>query len=137
MHIVLMGDSILDNSTYVEEGQSVIELLNSTLPHCKTTLLAVDGSLTTDINTQLEEFPQSATHIFLSCGGNDAIENIDVLSLKTDSVEDALVLLSKRVESFRQCYQSAIDAVCKKHTNVAGFTVYNKIPGLAQLPRQH
>ena len=130
MHIVLIGDSILDNGPYVDENHSVQDLLKEKIPDCEVTLLAVDGSLTSDIHEQLKEFPASATHVFVSCGGNDAIDNVDVLNLEASTVEDGLIRLSERRESFRANYTTAIDAVCRKHSQVAVFTVYNKIPEL-------
>ena len=135
MHIVLVGDSILDNKTYVGQGDSVQELLQSEIPACEVTLLAVDGSLTSDIHTQLSNFPSTATHVFVSCGGNDAIDNVDVLGKEVASVEEALLLLTEVRESFRGKYVSALKAVCKLHTKVAAFTVYNKVPDLNEQSR--
>ena len=49
-HIVLLGDSIFDNAAYVGGGPDVIEQLKSILPRdWQATLLAVDGSVTTDV----------------------------------------------------------------------------------------
>ena len=71
------------------------------MPEWKMTLLAVDGSLTSDIHEQLDDFPRDATHVFVSCGGNDAIDNVDVLNESASNVEEALVKLSQRKETFR------------------------------------
>jgi hypothetical protein len=73
MHIVLVGDSIFDNAAYVEEGAAVDLLLASKTKGAKVTLLAVDGHVTTDVPAQLSAFPDDATHVFVSCGGNDAL----------------------------------------------------------------
>jgi len=108
----------------------VEDLLRVAIPESKVSLLAVDGSLTADIEGQLKEFPADATHVFVSCGGNDAIDNVDVLNERISNVEQALVSLSMRREEFRRTYSSAIDAVLKKHSKVAAFTVYNKVPEL-------
>ena len=71
-HIILMGDSIFDNGPYVEEGESVSEtLVDQMTDKARVTLLAVDGHTTRDVGSQLERFPEDATHIFLSCGDND------------------------------------------------------------------
>src|SRR5687768_10561014 len=52
-HIVLVGDSILDNNAYVASGQAVIDHLREMLPAgWKATLLAVDGSTISDIHSQ-------------------------------------------------------------------------------------
>jgi hypothetical protein len=46
-HIVLLGDSILDNASYTSGGPDVISQVREILPKdWKATLLAVDGAVT-------------------------------------------------------------------------------------------
>ena len=48
-HVVLLGDSIFDNASYVPGQPPVIEQLRSQLPPSwAATLLAVDGDVTED-----------------------------------------------------------------------------------------
>lgn len=69
-HIVLLGDSIFDNGAYVDRGPDVIKQLRSILPHdWKATLLALDGSLTTDVIDQAARIPASATHLIVAAQG--------------------------------------------------------------------
>ena len=71
-NIVLLGDSILNNSNYVSKGHSVPELLSD---KCHLTNLAQDGATINDCYHQIQTIPQvppSATFI-LSAGGNDLI----------------------------------------------------------------
>jgi len=131
MHIVLIGDSILDNASYVDENDSIVDLLKNQIPNCKVTLLAVDGSMTSDIEKQLAHFPDDATHVFFSCGGNDGLDNVDVLNEKVFKVEEGLEKLSERIESFRYRYKAALTAVCAQCDHVAVFTIYNKVPGVS------
>ena len=73
-HIVLLGDSIFDNAAYVDGGLDVIKQLKSILPKdCQATLLAVDGSVTTDVLSQIPKIPASATNLIVSVGGNDGL----------------------------------------------------------------
>lgn len=75
-HIVLLGDSILDNRAYTEGGPDVVSQVQELLPlGSHATLLAVDGSTTEDIPSQVQHIPSDATHLVLSVGGNDAIMN--------------------------------------------------------------
>ena len=68
-HVVLLGDSIFDNSAYVPDGHAVIEHLRAILPEdWSVSLLAVDGHVTSDVKTQLEKVPNDATHFVVSCG---------------------------------------------------------------------
>ena len=46
-HIVLLGDSIIDNGSYVNQGElDVAGQVQEELPDSKVTLLAVDGNVT-------------------------------------------------------------------------------------------
>ena len=73
-HIVLLGDSIFDNKSYVGSGPAVIDQLRQELPSgWQATLLAVDGSVTADVPRQLRRLPRDASHLVVSVGGNDAL----------------------------------------------------------------
>src|ERR1039457_1972445 len=73
-HIVLLGDSIFDNAVYVNGGPDVIKQLRSILPQeWQASLLAGEGSGTTDVISQIPLIPASATPFNVSAGGNDEI----------------------------------------------------------------
>ena len=79
-HVVLLGDSIFDNGIYVSRGSSVIDQLKTRLPSgWKATLAAVDGAVTSSVLRQLERIPEDATHLIVSAGGNNALQNSDLL----------------------------------------------------------
>lgn len=66
-HLILLGDSILDNGAYTNGQPPVIDQLRGHLPAgWKATLAAIDGSTTDDIPTQLAGLPGDATHLVLS-----------------------------------------------------------------------
>lgn len=68
-HIVLLGDSIFDNASYVPDRPAVIDQLRQTLPSgWRATLLAVDGHITEDVADQLKNLPPEATHLVVSAG---------------------------------------------------------------------
>ena len=79
MNIVLVGDSVFDNGPYVNDGEEVSQLLANILGDSTVTPLAVDGDMTTDVYKRLEAFPEDASHVFVSCGGNDALKSGYVL----------------------------------------------------------
>jgi hypothetical protein len=99
-HIVLLGDSIFDNAAYVDSGPDVIRQLHSLLPRdWQASLLAMDGSITTDVIMQIPKIPASATHLIVSAGGNDGLSRADLLQRPTRSVGEAVEqLASLRVE---------------------------------------
>jgi hypothetical protein len=75
-NIILLGDSILKNNSYVSYGKSIDEILNEKtngMTHC----FALDGSTIVDTYQQLNQIPvelnKPTTTIFLSSGGNDII----------------------------------------------------------------
>ncbi len=128
-HIVLIGDSIFDNASYVDEEESVIEVLRKSLStEAKTSLLAVDGDVTTDIPQQLRLFPSNATHTFVSCGGNDALRIVNVLEKSVSTVGDAMSILSSVRKQFRINYSMMLQAIVGKTDNLTVCTIYNTIP---------
>lgn len=76
-HLVLMGDSVLDNRTYVPEHLlSVEEQFRAHFYHTtKVTRLARDGATMEGVRVfQLEHpLPSDTTHVLLSVGGNDGL----------------------------------------------------------------
>jgi lysophospholipase L1-like esterase len=74
-NIVLIGDSVLNNSNYVPSGKSVFDNLKT-----KTTKVfdfAKDGATINDCYSQLDKIPlelnKTETNIFISAGGNDIL----------------------------------------------------------------
>ena len=78
--LVLLGDSIIDNKTYVLDGElSVLEHIKSKT-ETPVTQLALDGATTNDvINSQIQAIPFGTSHIVLSIGGNDLLNEIGFL----------------------------------------------------------
>lgn len=73
--IILMGDSILNNSIYVPNGESVVDYLKKENPNVLN--VAKDGATITDLYSQLDNIPlkynNSNTYLFISIGGNDIL----------------------------------------------------------------
>jgi hypothetical protein len=131
-HVILLGDSIFDNARYVPGGPAVIERLRRILPSgWKATLCARDGAVTREVAQQLEALPEDATHLVVSAGGNDALEQSGILFHDApQSFVEGLGVLAEIREQFRESYQSMLRWVlaCGKPTVVC--TVYDAIPGL-------
>jgi len=128
-HIVLLGDSIFDNAGYVDSGDSVIEQLARKLPSdIKATLLAVDGDVTNDVYAQLDNFPDNATHVFISCGGNDALRIANVLNKSVNSVGEAMDIFTEIKNQFEQRYSKMLLAVKGKSARISICTVHDSVP---------
>ena len=85
-NIILMGDSVLNNSNYVPEGKSVYDNLKTKLNNVLN--VAKDGATINDLYLQLDKIPielnSSETFIFISAGGNNILNkqtNTDIVQL--------------------------------------------------------
>lgn len=88
-NIVLIGDSILNNSAYVSAGQSVPDLLSKKMNGHTIYNFAKDGATINDCYTQLDkialQLDNSKTTIFLSCGGNNILNSRRIIDPKAIS----------------------------------------------------
>ena len=132
MHIILIGDSIFDNAPYVKPGAAVSDQLAEVAKDARVTLLAVDGDVTTDVENQLVDFPPTATQLFVSCGGNDALQCLPVLHQPVTTVGEAMDVFYNVTESFRQNYRTMLTSILSKNKNLTVCTIYNCIPHLPE-----
>ena len=108
-HIVLCGDSIIDNGSYVNQGElDVAGQVQEELPDSKVTLLAVDGKVTED---QMNNLPKDATHIFISIGGNDGYNRMDVFDESANTIGDAMGPLYEMRNEFEIDYNKMLKNV--------------------------
>ncbi|HYI32941.1 MAG TPA: SGNH/GDSL hydrolase family protein [Glaciibacter sp.] len=130
MHVVLLGDSIFDNQSYVGSGEpDVVAQLREELPRgWDATLLAVDGDVTSGVARQLRSLPRDATHLVVSVGGNDALGFAHLLNMGSRSVAESLSLLANAQDEFEGSYASMIDSVAATGLPVAVCTIYDTPP---------
>ncbi len=125
-HVVLLGDSIFDNSAYTAGAPDVITHLRAVLPPSwGASLLAVDGATTASLGAQLRRVPINASHLVIAIGGNDALQNIDLLSLRVTSSTQAFEVFADRLTAFERAYRSAIAEALALGKATALCTVYN------------
>ena len=126
-NIILMGDSVLNNSNYVPEGKSVYDNLKTKLDNVLN--VSEDGATINDLYLQLDKIPielnSSETFIFISAGGNNILNkqtNTDITQL-FDSFMDFLNALRAKLSNVKinimnlylpanprfQSYQKSID----------------------------
>lgn len=126
MHIALLGDSIFDNASYTSGEPDVVTHLNKVLPRgSAATLVAVDGATVSGIASQLTRIPRDATHLVMSVGGNDALRNIDLLSLRVSSSAEALQVFAQRVSAFERGYRAVLSDVMALRLPLIVCTIYN------------
>jgi hypothetical protein len=125
-HIVLLGDSILDNQAYTVGGPPVIKQLNSKLPNgWKTTLLAVDGSMIADVKQQIKKIPSDASHLVLSVGGNNAIMQSGIITeTSKQSVGEVFFKVAMIQSQFEQEYLELLNSLLALKLPLAICTIY-------------
>lgn len=75
--IVLLGDSILDNSSYVFPKKSIANIIEER-NQGKTYCYAKDGATLSDVHKQIEFIPKEIkAYIFLSVGGNNILNHYE------------------------------------------------------------
>jgi GDSL-like Lipase/Acylhydrolase family len=125
-HLVLLGDSIIDNGAYTSGGPDVVSQVRKLLPcEWNASLLAVDGATTDDIAKQLECLPADATHLVLSVGGNDALMQEFVLHLPASSTAGAIGLLADVASQFEKSYRSCVETCLRPGLPLTVCTIYN------------
>ncbi len=132
MKVVLIGDSVFDNSPYVAPGESVTDQLLRLLPsETQVELLALDGSLTSQVIDQVATIPEDATHVFVSSGGNDALHAKYTLFPESGlEPVDSVALLAKIQAVFKKDYCRLMDALTGLEVRTTLCTIYSSVPGL-------
>ena len=134
-HIVLAGDSIFDNMAYVNQGQAVIELLTKkSNGDFKATLVAEDGAVTSDLARQFDQMPPDMTHLYISIGGNDALESAYLLAENVSTAFEAMGIFAKVVEEFQRQYRSMLNNAVTRAGNIVLCSIYDSIPGYDKEP---
>ena len=88
-------------------------------------MCAVDGATTSTLAAQVERVPRDASRIIVAIGGNDALANIDLLSMKVSSSAETLAAFASRVTAFEDAYRNAIANVMARWLPTTICTIYN------------
>jgi len=112
-HIVLLGDSIFDNRSYVGSDELDVPSQLKTLSNndFKVTNLAVDGHVTSHVIHQLNNLPSDASHLFLSVGGNDGLGHLSIFQKKVSTIGEALKNMYLIGKTFKKTYSAMLDSV--------------------------
>ncbi len=125
-HVVLLGDSILDNAAYTDGAPDVAAQLHKLMLSVDhVTLLATDGHMTVDIGHQLKKLPADATHLVLSIGGNDALLHSDFLMEEASSVAEVLLQARALADAFGLAHCEVLKTLLKTELPLAVCTIYD------------
>ena len=127
-HVVLLGDSIIDNKPYVLAGEKSVLLHLEELSHHQYTQLALDGDTTQDVlDKQLEVTTiKEATNFVLSVGGNDLLQNLHLLfNSDNQNLNEGLSFLHNNIfKQLEQRYEAIIKELSFYRANLLLLTVY-------------
>jgi len=125
-HVVLVGDSILDNGAYTLGGPDVVSQFRGLLPPgWDATLLAIDGATTDHVAGQLDLLPTDATHLVLSVGGNNALMHVGILDAQVSSMTQAVEALADIASVFETRYRVAVAACLDIGRPLTVCAIYN------------
>lgn len=126
-HVVLLGDSILDNGRYVRGKPAVSQQLGDLLAASggRATLLARDGDRVGDVQEQLQGLPQDATHLIVSAGGNDALDQSGLLDREMARSSELLGELAQVHARFAAAYRAMLDALGATQKPFVVCTIYD------------
>jgi lysophospholipase L1-like esterase len=124
-NVSLLGDSIIDNKVYVGEGElSVTEHLQHN-SSSNFTMIAVDGDTTEDVlENQLDNLKEPVSHIVLSIGGNDLLQNLHLLQDETSGMKFALEKSSELIGEIQENYTKILEHLSNYDAKVLLCTVY-------------
>lgn len=125
--IILLGDSIIDNDSYVRPGEpGIAHQIRQLLPDCTIDMRAVDGAVTAEVFALQTDSLDDADIVFLSSGGNDALGHIEFLDDAFDTTSrKALVKLREIRFEFASQYQRLIAKLNAHCARVVVMTIYN------------
>ena len=125
-HVALLGDSVFDNAAYVAAGEpDVVRQVRARLPAgSRATLLAVDGSRLPNVARQLAAVPSDATHLILSCGGNDALGHAGLLEERASSVAECLDKFAGAGRQFERDYSGVVASLAARNLPAVVCTIY-------------
>ena len=126
-HVVLLGDSVLDNAGYLRGGgPDVVEQLRRRVPASwRATLGARGGAVAVDVPGQLNRLPPDASHLVISAGGNDAGRREGVLGEAARNVAEGLGRIAALREGFAREYKAMLDTAVERGLPLAVCTIYD------------
>ncbi|CAJ1353689.1 unnamed protein product [Effrenium voratum] len=130
VHVVLLGDSTLDNARYLDldAGDQTVEMLLSRRcaeMNWEMTMLAMDGSTLDDVAIrQVPVIPDAATHLLLSASGNDLLKLLNEVSSADFSLSALISAMTDGLRQVTQKYRRILESMVSTGCHIACCTVY-------------
>ena len=124
-HIILAGDSIFDNGSWVPGDPDVATQVKSLFDiKDKVTLLAVDGDIINGVADQLKSLPDDASHLFISVGGDDALSVLGEMQKTVPSIAEGFLHFHKIRKEFERMYQAMLSNALSYNLPTTVCTIY-------------
>jgi hypothetical protein len=121
-NIVLIGDSMLNNSTYVLGGESVPDLLSKKFVGNTVYNFAKDGATISDCYAQLDKIStdlnNSNTYVVFSCGGNNILNSR--VKMDQTAINKLFTEYSELVKSIKTRASNSLIYVLNLYTPTSG-----------------
>lgn len=130
VHIVLLGDSTLDNGRYLNYACGELSVERQLCLRCSErswdmTALAQDGSLLEDVLVrQIPLIPSHATHIVFSASGNDLLSLLNEMVAANFSLGSMYSAIVEGLKKVAERYQAVLQALQSLGCHLACCTVY-------------
>mmetsp|Transcript_2740 Transcript_2740/g.4118 ORF Transcript_2740/g.4118 Transcript_2740/m.4118 type:complete len:296 (+) Transcript_2740:37-924(+) len=112
VHIVLLGDSTLDNGRYLNLARGELSVEKLLQKKCmergwEMTVLAQDGSMLEDVRyRQLPLIPDRATHIVISATGNDLLSLLNQMVVANFTMSSVYQVIGTRLGQLGEEYRN-------------------------------
>lgn len=130
VHIVLLGDSTLDNGRYLNLAAGELSVEKQLTKRCldrgwDMTVLAQDGSLLDDVRQrQLPLIPEAATHIILSASGNDLLSLLNQMVVANFTLSSMYATIGADLAKVSEKYRDILQELKGLGCHLACCTLY-------------
>jgi hypothetical protein len=132
--IALAGDSIFDNGAYVPGEKALAQQLSDISGDLKVELLAVDGSITSEVLRQIKKVSKGTDCLVISSGGNDALQAKQYIEA-AKSAANLLETLATIKNEFALNYRRLVNSAKLTGARLLVCTIYDSIPNLPNTDR--
>lgn len=130
VHIVLLGDSTLDNGRYLNLARGELSVERQLAKRCaergwEMTVLAQDGSMLEDVRQrQLPLIPECTTHVIMSASGNDLLSLLNQMVVSNFTLSSMYGAIGAGMRRVAETYHDILKSLKSMGVHLACCTVY-------------
>jgi len=130
VHVVLLGDSTMDNARYLNFSKGELSVERQLLKLCmdrswELTVLAQDGSMLDDVRQrQVPLIPEGATHVILSASGNDLLSLLNQMVVANFTIRSMYGTIGTGLGQVADNYRQLLEEIKGHGCHTAVCTTY-------------